>query len=286
MPRIAFQCVCCESLNLNKQPAVLMPFVAKRAFDWDACDVTPDWGLRDVPAGHALPLCNTLHCSSCGHVFLDMRFDADEMSRLYHDYRGPAYEALREKSEPGYLARNRRLICGDSHLPAVEAFLRSWVPAQPTVLDWGGDTGLNTPFRQQARIHHILDISSKALVDGAEAVTENTLTPLGYDIVVLSNVLEHIPEPGELLSRVVRAMHPMTQLYIEVPFEPLMRAAERDPGAWRQKHHWHEHINFYSEDSLRCLLKEAKLKVNALSKMDIGNSELASIQICVICQRI
>jgi hypothetical protein len=283
MPRIATRCVCCQSETLDKKSAVLMPFVAKRAFDWDSCVIDAQWGLRDLPQGHAHALCNTLHCPRCGLVFLDMRFDDDEMSRLYADYRGPSYEALRESLEPGYRARNQRLVAGDPHIPEVEAFLQPWVAPAPVVLDWGGDTGLNTPLRQQARAHHVLEISGKPLVAGATALTEDQAARHRYDLVVLSNVLEHVPEPAALLARIAAVLGD-AKLYVEVPFEALMRQAQADPQAWRGKRHWHEHINFFSEAALRELMHRHGLTVLDARQIEVPGSG-GAVQLGLICQR-
>lgn len=268
MPRIATQCICCGRPAPERQSAVLMPFVAQRALGWEPCEITADWGLRDLPLGHAHALCISLHCTGCGMLFLDMRFDDAEMARLYSDYRGPAYEALRERFEPGYAARNRALLAGDRHIPQVEAFLRPHLPARPAVLDWGGDTGRNTPLRHGAALHHVLDISGRPLVEGAIAVT----TPQGpYDLIVLAHVLEHVPEPAALIDEIRAVMDAATHLYVEVPFEALMRAAEGDPAAWRRKRHWHEHINFFSAAGLRQLLQACGLSVKAEARLALDD---------------
>ena len=280
MPRIATRCPCCDATQLDRQSAVLMPFVARRALGWEPCEVTAEWGLRDLPVGHALALCSTLHCPGCGLVFLDMRFDDAEMARLYHAYRGPVYEAERESFEPGYAVRNRALVAGDAHVPAVEAFLRPWVPAQPALLDWGGDTGLNTPLRAVARLHHVLDISGQAPIEGVVAVQRPSTDP--YDLIVLAHVLEHIPEPASLLAEVAAAMAPATRLYVEVPFEALMRAAVGDPLAWRRKRHWHEHVNFFSEGALRALLQRCDLQMLATTQLRLAGGAVA---LGLICER-
>src|SRR6516164_9174099 len=67
--RIASRCICCNSRDLQKSPAILMPFVAKRVFDWEPVEITDEWGLRDIQRGMAYPLCNSMRCGTCGVVF-------------------------------------------------------------------------------------------------------------------------------------------------------------------------------------------------------------------------
>jgi SAM-dependent methyltransferase len=259
MPAIATRCIACEGTQLERQPAVLMPFVAQRALLWEPCEIKPDWGLRSVPAGHALPLCMSLHCPHCGMLFLDMRLDDAEMARLYADYRGPDYTAQRERWEPGYAARNAALEAGDAHLPRVEALLAPLLPPQPAILDWGGAAGHNTPLKSRAALHHVLDISGRPLVHGARSVSADAARSQHYDLVVLSNVLEHVADPLALLQAAAEHVQGPGLLYLEVPFETTMRAAETDATAWRGKRHWHEHINFFSRESLRRLVTRAGL---------------------------
>ncbi len=67
--KIATACPCCGGEALTRSPAVLMPFVAHRAFGWQPVEITPDWGLRTIPTGLAYPLCNSVQCEGCGLVF-------------------------------------------------------------------------------------------------------------------------------------------------------------------------------------------------------------------------
>ena len=283
MPRLATHCICCDHTPLERQSAVLMPFVAQRALGWTPCEITPDWGLRDLPKGWAQALCCSLHCPACGTLFLDMRFDDDEMARLYHGYRGAAYTAQREAFEPGYAQRNAGLVQGDAHIPAVEALLKPWLPAQPAVLDWGGDTGLNTPLRQQARLHHVFDISGKPVVDGAMAVGDPTAAGTAYDLIVLSNVLEHVPDPAALLAQISPLLGAGSRLYVEVPYEAVMRQAATDTRAWQLKRHWHEHVNFFSEAGLRQLL--SRLGLRLLQVQPIAVPDSAAVQLGLVCER-
>ncbi len=284
MPQIAMTCICCGSHIQDKQPAVLMPFVAKRALAWEPCEITAEWGLRDLHPGHAYALGNTLHCHICGMVFLDMRFDDAEMARLYQGYRGEAYTALREHYEPGYRTRNERLVAGDGHIGQVEQLLRPWLPAQPAILDWGGDTGLNTPLRQQARLHHVFDISGQPAINGAQSVSLAVLAQHRYDLIVLSNVLEHVPQPEVLLAQIQPHLHDGL-LYVEVPFESLMQQARATPAeaVWRRKRHWHEHINFFSVEAMTRLLARCGLGVVKASLIEL---EGGGYQMALVARRL
>lgn len=285
MATIATRCVCCGAAELEKSPAVLMPFVAKRVFDWDVVEITSDWGLRDLQCGHAYCVCNSLHCRECGLLFLDLRFDNAEMGRLYQDYRGAEYTCLRDAYEPGYARRNETLLQGGGYATQVEAFLAPLLSEPDSVLDWGGDTGINTPFRGRMGTHHVFDISERPLVDGAIRVGSEDIRGVHYDLVVLSQVLEHIPEPLLLLETVVSALDDDSLLYIEVPYEGLLQKIAADSAQWRDKRHWHEHINFYSESALRSLIGRAELEVCQFDtlEVDVGTGPLRVLSI--VCRK-
>ena len=100
-------------------------------------------------------------------LFLDMRFDDEEMAALYADYRGEAYTRERDRFEPGYAARNAIMLEGSAYIGQIEAILEPYLGAKPRVLDWGGDTGVNTPFRSRAMQHDVYDISNRPMVEGA-----------------------------------------------------------------------------------------------------------------------
>jgi len=258
-PFIANACVCCGSTALARSPAVLMPLVAHRAFGWIPVVIDADWGLETIPSGRAYSLCNSLQCQDCGHLFLDIRFTEDQLSALYHDYFGQDYARLRDSYEPGYAARNETLLKVIPYLPEVEDFLHDLIPPMPSILDWGGGRGLNTPFRNANTRHHVLDISNQEPVDGAQIITQGQVVAGAYDLVVCSNVIEHIPYPLDLLRQVTATLGPQSVLYLELPYERIMSESDDDLSAFRRKRHWHEHINFYSRKSLQTLLNRAGL---------------------------
>lgn len=262
-----------------------MPFVASRVFGWEPVEITPEWNMRDLKCGMAYSVCNTLRCNDCGLVFLDIRFDDEELAALYHGYRDAEYTALRLRFEPDYQARNDDLVGGYSYIPHVEEFLRERIGRVEGVLDWGGDTGLNTPFRHEVAVHHVYDISEKPVITGAQRVTANEAIDNEYDLVVVSQVLEHVPFPEDVLTEAVRAMRPSTSLWVEVPHEAVVREAVDPEAAYLSKRHWHEHVNFYTEDALTALLEGVGLLVEERTTFAVTVSGRDSYVMGAVCRR-
>lgn len=253
-----------------------MPFVSHRALDLPPMKIDSSLGLRTIPDGTAYSLCKSLMCRQCGHLFVDYRFSETEMARLYADYRGATYTELRDRYEPGYAQRNLAIREGIDYLPEIENFLDGLVPdSEISVLDWGGDTGVNTPFKDRRSLLHIFDPSAnEAGEPGAESFSEIPAGCTAYDLIVLSNVLEHIPFPADTLHAILPFMTSKTTLYVEVPFEGLRRQLGDSPysGADKKKH-WHEHINFFTPESMKTLLERSGLTVVAESILDLGDSQ-------------
>jgi hypothetical protein len=50
-------------------------------------------------------------------------------------------------------------------------------------------------------------------------------------------------------------------LYLEVPHEALVREHPGSLDLASRKHHWHEHINFFTEASVLALIERAGLRL-------------------------
>ncbi len=263
--RIATQCVCCGSKNLLSSPAILMPFVAHRAFGWEPVTVDESWGLLTIKNGHAYSICKSLYCGDCEFLFLDIRFSESELSNLYDDYRGAEYNSLRESYETGYTLRNDILNESISYNQDIEDFLKPHLIFPISILDWGGDTGKNTPFKNINEAFDIYDISNKDVIEGARKVSRSEAHSKKYKLIVCSNVLEHVPYPSDLLFDIKKSMNKESILYIEVPLENLVLNNKDDLHLLKK--HWHEHINFYSEKSLYSLVLNIGLEVIDLKRL-------------------
>lgn len=282
--RVARNCVCCGGAHIRKSPAILMPFISDRALGWKPVVIDDSWGLSSIPTGNAYSICNSLMCIDCGHLFLDIRFSEDEMSNLYRDYRGKEYAELREFYEPGYTLRNVDLEGGHTYNHLVELFLEPYLKLPVSILDWGGDTGINTPYRRSATEFDIYDLSNKNLIHGARRVNKEQAYSKIYDLIVCSNVLEHVPYPSVLINEMINTMSDKSVMYIEVPFEELVRI--HGDCSLPFKKHWHEHINFFSEFSMMSLLENCGLSVIKISSDSIITAGLKESYIMQVACRI
>lgn len=280
--RIASYCVCCASTNLKRSPAVLMPFIAHRVFGWEPVTIDENWGLSTIQKGNAYSICSSLYCEDCGLLFLDIRFSEKELSNLYKDYRGAKYNALREHYEPGYLARAEQLNIPISYLGKIEEFLRPYLQLPATILDWGGDTGKNTPFQNQNNCLDIYDINQANLIADAQSTSLEQAKTKKYSLVVCSNVLEHVPYPQALLLEIMQTMDHQSVLYIEVPLEDIVLNHTADLHLFKK--HWHEHINFFSEKSLRLLIQNAGLEILDLQHLAATAGGRSSFLLQVACK--
>lgn len=285
--KIINYCPCCESKNFLKSPSVLMPFIAKRVFGYDLVTIDESWKLFNFPSGVSLSQCCSCQCQKCGFLFLDMRFDAEEMSNLYENYREDEYTKLRDFYEPGYAEKNIIMQQGIKYKSDIEMFL-SELGQFKTVLDWGGDDGLNTPFSTAEQVF-IYDISGNDVLENFISVTDNNIKDYSYDLIICSNVLEHVSYPKHILKEIYELMNEDTVLYIEVPYEKLMQNNSKSKDKYLLKRHWHEHINFFSERALAELTKSCGLEiVKQKNYSENVNHKISNIEnvLMIACKKI
>lgn len=93
---------------------------------------------------------------------------------------------------------------------------------------------------------------------------EKTAADMGqFDLVHMSEVLEHVPEPKKLLDLAITKIKPGGMIVVSVPndFNPLQEAVVQQDGAdrwWVVPDH---HLNYFDFDSLEGLLQQAGLDV-------------------------
>ena len=112
-------------------------------------------------------------------------------------------------------------------------------------------------------------------------MTKNDVYKHSYDLVVCMQVLEHVSYPKKILKEISNVMNKNSILYIEIPHEKMIRDNELPV----HKKHWHEHINFYTKDSLKFLIECSGLIVIELLE-NIVQSEMGNLYLLqAICKK-
>ena len=284
MYRIA-SCPCCGSDVCERWPVLISPFVVEYALN----------GKRQN--------CALLSCSLCQFKFYDLRYDPQEVQRLYTDYRGERYFETRHKYEFWYTKAMNDGIGGDAReiqyrKQNLYEFLKGYTDTGGirSVLDYGGDRGQFIPDDIGAErfvydVSNVDPIASVVRLASAEAVNARC-----YDLVMVCHVLEHMSDPGGGLRAVMPVLAEKSFLYVEVPFEQF-DISFVGRGAWYRRYlnavarcnkvatlidfistacrrklkfippfgfaKMHEHINFFTASSLRALLEKNGFSVVA-----------------------
>jgi SAM-dependent methyltransferase len=208
-----------------------------------------------VPGEYAI-----CRCSACELEQTAPRHQPDDLKQLYETYynfggeRETAYTRLREWFFSSWLYRFWLTLDGDGSFHTRKGRGR--------LLDIGCNEGRGLKiYRQNGFSPEGLELNPVAAAVARSAgftVHETPLQAFGpataYDVVVLSNVLEHSLDPRRMLRDVARILKPEGQLWISCPNSEswLRRVFGR---AWIN---WHVpfHIVHFSSSTLRELLVE------------------------------
>jgi len=270
---IAINCPVCLSDLLKKKPAILMPFIAKRIFDWEPVVINDEDNFKTLDSGKSYSVCNSVYCENCKLLFLDMRFNDEEMNNLYRDYRNDVYINLRELFEKGYAERNNILSKQIHYMNLIEEFISINCDSSfHNLLDWGGESGINTPFLKKMSVKkYIYDISKNKINN--DIVYLESIDNKKFDLITCIHVFEHVPYPLKALKELILNLNDNGHIYIEVPKESIIDDKLLDVKILNNKKHWHEHINFYSIKSLSELIKNAGLTLIDISSSDVTKDQ-------------
>lgn len=260
--RSVSNCLACGFPINHSVNAVLAPFVAKRI-----------WARDPFPV-------KLVECSNCDFAFFNPRLEPEEEALLYAGYRDAEYREIRKAFEPWYTERFNSNLENTAFLEARKAKIREVLQGQlnstrvESVLDFGGARGEIVVDLLPGAVPHVYDISHVRPLEGV-IVCENLddCRAKQVDLVISSNALEHVGFPGEFLSQVRRICTEKSAFWIEVPKEkpfgakllvrrvaqmtilgllrPRVALSLLKPGLT----HWmHEHVNYFTEKSLKSLL--------------------------------
>jgi SAM-dependent methyltransferase len=281
------KCVICDGKIRQLKRALVAPFLAKRIWN-------------------RTPFCvDLMQCEACGFMFYNPRLDDADLQRLYGNYRSEEYQKMRYASEPWYTSKfNTDLASPGSYefrRAKLAPILGQHVGQRKIsrVLDYGGDRGDLVAGLFDDAETFVYDISGVAAATGVTA----TLDPAGCtaDLIINSNVLEHVGFPRLLVGEILRAAPEGGLVFLEVPCEfpfGLARIARRiaqigvmaltRPALARfvirpaSLYLMHEHINYFTEQSLSTLMRSCGGTVIAAGSYPVsGRAGKADIAWCL-----
>jgi 2-polyprenyl-3-methyl-5-hydroxy-6-metoxy-1,4-benzoquinol methylase len=212
------------------------------------CDGTRTRHER-VVAGFALD-----RCESCGHVFMNPQFSAEQITELYRDRNTDDLTAIysRIAASPSVIAEYDRKL----------ALLEDALPGRGRLLDFACGSGAFFERAQQRGWDaHGTELGEWARHAAARRQLQNlhvgTLSDLAFpsssfDVVYAAQVFEHLPHPAEELAEIRRILRPNGVLYVDVPnYRTLSIVLGRDDFMLNEPP---QHVNYFSPATLRDML--------------------------------
>jgi 2-polyprenyl-3-methyl-5-hydroxy-6-metoxy-1,4-benzoquinol methylase len=215
-----------------------------------------------------------------GYYRLDPVPSDKELTRFYESRyydlirKGGRAPELRRLSEGGSVAQQEREWLHDGMYRDIDETLKEIAPAKSRVLDIGAGTGDFVRFMRESGhdaegIEPAQEPSDAARKRGLPIHTA-TLSSWASDpsnagtadVVVMLNVLEHVPDPELMLAQIRTLLSPGGLVVIRVPndFSEMQDAAQRK----LKKEPWWicapDHINYFSVQSLQSFLANSGMQ--------------------------
>jgi hypothetical protein len=253
-------CVVCEGPIRRIKRALVAPFLATRI-----------WNRKPFRV-------DLVRCDSCGFMFYNPRLNGSDLQRLYLDYRSNEYQRSRHASEIWYTKKfNYDLASPESYegrRATLAQTLKPHIGGQKIerILDYGGDRGDLVAGLFDGAQAFVYDISGVSPAAGVTTVSDPAACKA--DLIVNSNVLEHVGFPRELVREICAASPAGGLVYLEVPCElpvgakrivrrlaqvgimavtrPWLSASVLRPASLYMMH---EHINYFTPQTLVTLMR-------------------------------
>lgn len=265
---------------------MVAPFLARRIWDKESFPVS------------------LLACRECDFRFFGLRMDSAEEKRLYAGYRGAEYQKARFACEPWYTETfNQNLSSPEAFAVRKECLAKTFREEIDlnaykigSILDFGGDRGDLINDLVPGVKGFVYDISGVEPAPGIRALRSlEECKSRSFDLIVTSNVLEHVSSPREFLQQIHTIAPPGTLIFNEVPWESpssfgtiAKRIAQesililtRPRIGWSllhpgMLHIMHEHVNYFSPLALDRLTRSMGWKTLASGVYSIGESHISS----------
>lgn len=276
-------CLVCGEQIQGRRKAAAAPFLARRIWDREPFAV------------------ELLECPACHFMFFNPRLDDEEQGKLYAAYRDPQYQQMRQACEPWYTERLNAGLSAPATWKLRKARLEKIFSQHirqfgiRSVLDFGGARGELIQDLAPAGGAYVYDISSVDPIPGVEKLRSiDECKSRSFDLIVCSNVLEHVAAPREFLAQIAGITSERTLVYMEVPWEaprscPVLAkrllqqallAVTRPALAFSLMrlgtlNLMHEHVNYFSPATLDRLMASMRWNVLASGAYRISESLLA-----------
>jgi 2-polyprenyl-3-methyl-5-hydroxy-6-metoxy-1,4-benzoquinol methylase len=212
---------------------------------------------------------NIVRCASCGHVYLDPLPTPEEIPLLYP----PTYYTLNPDSPnaiKGFILKMQTRMGVRRTLKLVEGLsVRSIVDVGCGNADrllrlaaiFGGRTELiGLDLRHDPATVAAARSKGVTLAEGNVEHDLSALKDNGHDLIILSQVIEHLREPAAALRALAQKLSPGGRLLIETP-----NVGGLDYRLFKRRYwgHWHipRHLNLFTRESLAKLVTQSGLHV-------------------------
>ena len=259
------KCIICESTNVKTLKAVISDFLLERIWE----------NKRDKHT-------TIIHCQNCGFSFWKLRPTEEEMEKLYAGYRNEYYQKQRQKYESWYSkeindfnGNDEAYRVNQNHMDRVFSENAIEPSAIHSVLDYGGDTGLNIPRGLQNATKYVFDISGVRPAKGVIGIDSfDELMQKRFDFVMCQSVLEHVTNPIHIV-RNISTLAANGIVLLEVPYDSpfvkikrnylqflfdkrftMKQLFERALLMLKNPYRMHEHINFFTPKALEYMMEK------------------------------
>lgn len=205
------------------------------------------------------PDLQVLECTSCGLVFLS------SFSHITNDF----YELSKMHSGKVDIKAWVEETAGDDARRF--AFLRKKITGK-TILDFGcGNGGFLLRAKKNAKnvqgIEPDIKVAAYFRKKGLQVVPDLNKVSQSFDVITLFHVLEHIPDPRDILYRLSKKLKHNGHIIVEVPNadDALIKIYKND--AFMNFTYWSCHLFLYTKNTLSNLAKQVGLKINYIKQI-------------------
>jgi SAM-dependent methyltransferase len=223
-----------------------------------------------------MPMVDFFICKECFFSSPTKEYQDQELASLYIGYRGTAYNEERIQLEPEY-KKISAFIGNDiyeinSRQENINLLLKTTglVHKVKSLIDWGGGDGRFVPELLSSKKVYVYDISGEKVFNKSfVSISDRKLLPQ-VDYIQVCHVLEHVGDPRGLLIDVLNNLKSGGFLYIEVPVDrDVDEIKDMIANYDLAKFVIHEHINLFSDISIKKLGENVGLKVLSVNTTSI-----------------